>query len=128
MSTRGTIAVELIDGSVYQVYSHFDNYPEHTGAILLECYNTLELAIQLVSGGAISYIDNDIDCTSFYARDYGEHIDVNKFTDYADYIENCSEQVWNYIMRGGVWQVRHYSGWHHDLGAFLKMRALSKYE
>ena len=39
MATRGTISIEHKDGSISSVYSHWDNYLEYNGKLLLEYYN-----------------------------------------------------------------------------------------
>ena len=54
MATRSTIAVEHADGTVSQVYCHWDGYLTHNGQILLDHYDTQEKAEQLVSLGSIS--------------------------------------------------------------------------
>ena len=38
MGTRSTIALEFADGTVQQVYCHWDGYLEHNGLILQEHY------------------------------------------------------------------------------------------
>jgi hypothetical protein len=82
MSTRSNIGVLLEDGTVQRVYCHWDGYPEHNGKILVEHYNTEELAKELVSFGDISVLAKQIhpenyhsfdqpdkDATVFYGRD-----------------------------------------------------------
>jgi hypothetical protein len=54
MSTRGRIAIELKDGSVLSIYSHWNNSPEHNGCILRTHYNTREKVEALVDLGDIS--------------------------------------------------------------------------
>ena len=39
MGTRSTIALEFADGTVEQVYCHWDGYLDHNGAILKEHYS-----------------------------------------------------------------------------------------
>ena len=39
MGTRSTIALEFADGTVQQVYCHWDGYLDHNGAILAEHYS-----------------------------------------------------------------------------------------
>jgi hypothetical protein len=39
MGTRSTIALEFADGTVQQVYCHWDGYLEHNGKILQEHYS-----------------------------------------------------------------------------------------
>jgi hypothetical protein len=54
MATRGRIAIELKDGSVLSIYSHWNNSPEHNGCILRTHYNTREKVEALVDLGDIS--------------------------------------------------------------------------
>ena len=58
MSTRAIIGYRRPDGRFTAVYLHFDGYPERTGAILHQHYNTPELAESLVSGGDIRTFDD----------------------------------------------------------------------
>ena len=53
MATRGRIAIELKDGSVLSIYSHWNNSPEHNGCILRTHYNTREKVEALVDLGDI---------------------------------------------------------------------------
>ena len=39
MATRSTIALEFADGTVQQVYCHWDGYIDHNGKILFENYS-----------------------------------------------------------------------------------------
>ena len=54
MATRGRVGLELVDGSILSIYSHFDNYPEFVGVKLVEHFNTREKVEALVDGGDIS--------------------------------------------------------------------------
>jgi hypothetical protein len=56
MSTRGRIGLELSDGSILSIYSHFDSYPEGLGVKLVEHFNTKEKVQELVDLGDISCI------------------------------------------------------------------------
>ena len=42
MATRGRVGLELSDGSILSIYSHWDNYPSWAGRILRTHYNTRE--------------------------------------------------------------------------------------
>ncbi len=42
MATRSRIGVMLDDGSVKQVYCHFDGYVEGVGLTLIENYDSIE--------------------------------------------------------------------------------------
>ena len=54
MATRGRIGLELADGSILSIYSHYDNYPSFVGVKLVEHYNTKEKVTSLIDGGDIS--------------------------------------------------------------------------
>lgn len=59
MATRGRIGMLLEDGSVLSVYSHWDNYPEYNGAILINNFTTKEQVAELLDGGDISALKTD---------------------------------------------------------------------
>lgn len=59
MATRGRIGIELSDGSILSIYSHYDNYPEWAGRILRTHYNTREKVEALVDGGDVSCLWTD---------------------------------------------------------------------
>ena len=61
MSTRSSISVEISEGQSLCVYCHWDGYPSHNGRILLNHYNTQELAEALVRIGDISVLDASIE-------------------------------------------------------------------
>ena len=54
MATRGRIGVQLADGSILSIYSHWDNYPSFAGVKLVEHFNSYEKAAELIDGGDIS--------------------------------------------------------------------------
>jgi hypothetical protein len=54
MATRGRIGIQLADGSILSVYSHWDNYPSFAGAKLVENFNSYEKASDLIDGGDVS--------------------------------------------------------------------------
>jgi hypothetical protein len=59
MSTHGRIGIELRDGSVLSIYSHWNNFPEHNGRILRTHYNTREKVEELIDLGDCSSIWTD---------------------------------------------------------------------
>jgi hypothetical protein len=61
MATRSRIGVQLKDGSVLSVYSHWDGYPEWNGKKLKEHFNSYEQAAELIDGGDISSLWTDKD-------------------------------------------------------------------
>lgn len=123
MATRSTIAVQHADGTVSQIYAHWDGYLSHNGRILFEAYNTQERAEALVALGDISSLDRSIEqpaghsfnkpvegCTVFYGRDRGEEdTEARVFKDFKDYRENCQTEEYDYVFRNGTWYVSIYN-------------------
>jgi len=113
MGTRSTIALEFADGTVSQVYCHWDGYLDHNGEILNKSYMDPFKVKELVERGAMSSLDANVDGCSFYAEDRGEELCVNRYQDVTEYFEECQQEEYDYILRpvGGVpvWYVRCYA-------------------
>jgi hypothetical protein len=136
MGTRSTIALEFADGTVQQVYAHWDGYLSGNGKILLEHYSDPFKLRDLIDQGYISSLGKEIgvehgfsvhetlhtieeydklygDMTSFYARDRGEELTVEKFKDFNDYKANHQYEEYEYILRNvdgkAVWFVAEHS-------------------
>ena len=121
MATRSTIALELADNSVLQVYCHYDGYPEHNGKILLNSYANPSLTADLVGLGDLSVLGNYIsaegkphsfeqplkDVCVYYGRDRGETgVEARRYTSYEQYTMLGQREEYNYIQRkGGEWFV-----------------------
>lgn len=56
MSTNSYIAMLKKDGTVTEVYCHWDGYPEYNGYMLLKYYNTPEKVKELIALGDLSGI------------------------------------------------------------------------
>ena len=92
MATRSTIALEFADGTVQQVYCHFDGYLSGVGAQLQADY-TDPFALQaLIEGG-------DMSCIGEPYSNRGEDCPARKFADFADYQANGQWEEYNYILR-----------------------------
>lgn len=118
MATRSTIALEFADGTVGQVYCHWDGYLEHNGKILFDHYSDPFKLRDLIDLGDLSSLAANIgtkhdfdarvegECT-FYGRDRGEHgVDAVYFDSYQDYLDNFQGEEYNYILRrDGIWYV-----------------------
>lgn len=140
MATRGTIAIELKDGKVKQVYSYWDNYLSHNGAILLEHYSDPTKLEALIDLGDISSLAPEVgekhpfsvlecnmdydqyqalygDMTTFYGRDRGETgIDAKTFFDFEMYRLSAEFEEYNYILRNtGQWYVSFSNRSFHEL-------------
>ena len=126
MATRSTIALEFADGTVQQVYCHWDGYLEHNGKILQEHYSDPFKLRELIDLGDLSSLAPSIgsqhafgkapegECT-FYGRDRNESgCGAKRFKDYEDYVANHQYEEYEYILRacGGeaVWFVKCHDG------------------
>ena len=137
MGTRSTIALEFADGTVEQVYCHWDGYLAYNGMILQEHYSNPFVLRDLIDLGDISSLKPTIgtkhafsqfevpmdgeaydklygNMTTFYGRDRGETgVTAKSFKDYADYIENHQYEEYEYILRQvegkAVWFVKCHS-------------------
>jgi hypothetical protein len=111
MATRSTIALEFADGTVGQVYCHWDGYLEHNGKILQESYSNPFILRDLIDLGDLSSLapmigtKHDFDtrvegiCT-FYGRDRGEDgVSARYFKNYQDYLDNAQREEYDYILR-----------------------------
>ena len=121
MGTRSTIALEFADGTVEQVYCHWDGYLEHNGRILQEHYSNPFVLRDLIDLGDMSSLGERIgtqhafdkapegECT-FYLRDRKEQgCGKKKFKDFEDYKANHQYEEYEYILRAcgdkAVWFV-----------------------
>ena len=126
MGTRSTIAIEYADGTVEQVYCHWDGYIEHNGCILQEHYSDPFKLRELIDLGDLSSLRPNIgekhafsqfelpaeeveafkalteDMCTFYGRDRGEtgfSTKAKRFVDYQDYVDNHQYEEYEYILR-----------------------------
>jgi hypothetical protein len=60
MGTRSTIALEYADGTVDQIYCHWDGYLDHNGAILRDHYTDPFKVQKLMELGSISSLGANI--------------------------------------------------------------------
>ena len=139
MATRSTIAIEYADGTVGQVYCHWDGYLEHNGKILQENYSNPFILRDLIDMGDISSLGTIIGtkhpfsphegdtqkaqydaamaagATTFYGRDRGENgVSAKTFANFEDYVANHQYEEFEYILRNvdgeAVWFVSKYNG------------------
>lgn len=138
MATRSTIALEFADGTIGQVYCHWDGYLAHNGKILFENYSNPFILRDLIDLGGLSSLRPQIgtkhpfsmyeanmtqdeyanlyrDMTTFYGRDRGEgQSDATYFKDFADYRANGQAEEYDYILRNvngvATWFVSDHGG------------------
>ena len=122
MGTRSTIALEYADGTVDQIYCHWDGYLSNNGQILAKHYMDPFKVRQLMDLGDMSSLGINIgtqhafdkapegECT-FYKRDRKESgTGAKNFIDFEDYIDNHQYEEYEYILRQvegkAVWFVK----------------------
>jgi hypothetical protein len=133
MATRSTIALEFADGTVQQVYCHWDGYLDNNGKILQEHYSDPFKLRELIDLGDLSSLRPEVgvqhpfskfeskvdydealyeNMTTFYGRDRGEaNCGAKRFKDYADYVANHQYEEYEYILRkDGNWYVSKHDG------------------
>ena len=108
MSTRGRLGIELVDGSILSIYSHFDNYPEFVGVKLVENFNTREKVSSLIDGGDISALwtnlgwDNETlpETGPLYYSSRGEDCPPRLDADLCEYLlpDGCEEYHYIYTL------------------------------
>jgi hypothetical protein len=109
MGTRSTIALEYADGTVGQIYCHWDGYLSNNGKILLNYYQDPYKVRELLDNGDMSSLDTDVDSCTFY-KERGEDCPQSMFKDFADYVANHQYEEYEYILRkDGNWYVADHS-------------------
>jgi hypothetical protein len=92
MATRSTIALEFSDGTVQQVYCHFDGFLDGVGAQLQADFTDPFALRDLIEGGDMSSIGEPY-------SNRGEVCPARKFVNFADYQANGQWEEYNYILR-----------------------------
>ena len=111
MSTRSRIGLELPDGSILSIYSHFDGYVEFNGVKLVEHFNSYEKAAELVDMGDISCLWTNVGFNNetlpetgplpYSAR--GEDCPPRLDKDLCEYLLPDGGEEFHYIFRNGEW-------------------------
>jgi len=138
MGTRSTIALEFADGTVEQVYCHWDGYLDHNGKILQEHYSDPFKLRELIDLGDLSSLRPTIgvkhpfssfqlatqeerdaheklveDMCTFYTRDRGEDCPARKYKNVTEYFVEGQQEEYDYILRNvegiATWAVRCYT-------------------
>ena len=115
MGTRSTIALEFADGTVEQVYCHWDGYLEHNGQILAKHYMDPFKVKELLALGGFSSLNATVEGTkeTAYHSSRGEELHINKYKNADEYFDCSQQEEYDYILRnvGGVavWFVRCYA-------------------
>ena len=114
MGTRSTIAIEFADGSVSQVYCHWDGYLENNGQILAEHYMDPFKVRSLIDLGDFSSLRETVEETRDGAySERGEDCQARRYMNVDEYFEECQQEEYDYILRNfegkATWFVRCYA-------------------
>ena len=155
MATRSTIALEFADGTIGQVYCHWDGYLAHNGKILQEYYDNPFILRDLIDLGSLSSLRPQIgtkhpfshydvanltqdeytnlysDMTTFYGRDRGEgQSDATYFKDYLHFLVDGQQEEYDYILRNvngvATWFVSDHGGDYITLEEAFAKEALAE--
>ena len=124
MSTNSAIAVVHANGTVSEIYCHYDGHIIHNGRILNDHYATLELAESLVAGGDLSVLDerqspigeHSFDAPEkgtciYYGRDRGvDGSDPIESANLAEFHKARYREEYCYLFVDGVWKLEVRSG------------------
>ena len=101
MGTRSTIALEFADGTVEQVYCHWDGYLENNGKILQAHYMDPFKVKALLALGGFSSLCATVEETKqgAYHSARGENLCIEKFVDFQDYLAHHQYEEYEYILR-----------------------------
>jgi hypothetical protein len=102
MATRSTIALEFADGTVQQIYCHWDGYLSGVGAELVSDYSDPFALRDLIAEGDTSTIGEPY-------TNRGEELVIRKYKDFDEYRAECQKEEYDYILRNidgkAVWFV-----------------------
>ncbi len=111
MSTNSTIArYDPVGDKFFSVYCHWDGYPSHNGAILLEHYNSEEKIEALLEYGSISGLGETLEECKFHSRDMAEELEhpIESDTE-QDLIDVGKDNgTYTYLFRNGKWEILMY--------------------
>ena len=122
MGTRSTIALEFADGTVEQVYCHWDGYLSNNGKILAEHYMDPFKVKALVALGGFSSLESTVEATAeqAYTR-RGESCDIAKFKDFQEYTREAQFEEYDYILRNVNGQATWFVQFYGTDGEYLKL-------
>jgi hypothetical protein len=114
MATRSTIAIEFADGSVSQVYCHWDGYLDNNGELLNKHYMDPFVVRDLIDLGDFSSLRETVEETQEGAySDRGDDCSARRYMDVTEYFDECQQEEYDYILRQvegtPVWFVRCYA-------------------
>ena len=108
MATRSSIGIRTKDNKFKAVYCHWDGYPEYTGQVLLDNYDTEEKIEKLLELGDLSSIGETIEKCVVYHRDRGEKLNPARIfeteKEMCDHFRECWCE-YSYLFEDNNWYV-----------------------
>lgn len=121
MSTRSRVGYIHEDGTISSIYIHNDGYYEGVGQMLLEYYNSIEQAKEIVSFGDASFLEKTLKDSIFYARDNGERdTDACVSENFLGFRDICSRSEAEYAY---LWLK---DGWKTGLNRMVSLKSKLK--
>ncbi len=114
MSTRSSISMISLDGSVRQIYCHSDGYLSYNGVCLYTYYSSSELVDEMMKLGDASSIDKFLsphsdthhfdhreeNISTFYKRDRKEtDVDCLHFSNLNEFLSKGNFQGYDYVFK-----------------------------
>ena len=138
MGTRSAIAYYTDRGTVRGKYSHYDGYPEYTGAVLEEHYTDVARVRNMVDLGDQSYIlpefiptgkhtfeEPEENVTIFYGRDRGESgVEAREFDTIQEFVDYYGTTLqWDFMTEEKTFKRGILGKWILENGEYMRKEA-----
>ena len=107
MATKASIGYRMYDGRIYYVNCRYDGDLKHVGVLLVEKYNDLAKALELLLGGDIESLRADLESTVRVSHlDYNqlEDCDLKEASCLGEFLRNGGGE-YKYLFHKGRWYV-----------------------
>ena len=109
MATRSTIAIEFADGSVSQIYCHWDGYLDNNGKILQKHYMDPFKVRDLIDCGSVSSLRESVEESK---DNTGNPWPADRYMNVDEYFAECRQEEYDYILLNrndkATWYVRYW--------------------
>jgi len=123
MATRSTIALEYADGTVEQIYCHWDGYLENNGQLLQEYYSDPFKLQQVLDLGDMSSLGETVEGCNFYMRDRGESdCGARQYKNFQEYTREMQREEYDYVLRNVNGKATWFVSFYGTDGEFLTMQ------
>lgn len=96
MGTRSIISIKNEDQTFDAVYCHWDGYPKGVGETLKKSYTTEEKIRELIAGGDMSCLKDEINDCEFYTK-RGEELHNYKNFKFDDLLQKAQDIGCEYL-------------------------------